>query len=210
MGTKAQLSPDGYEIHFATNHLGHAAVLHHLLPTLLATTRLPGADVRVISLTSLAFEFHPKEGIAFEELDRGSTFRRSLPGLGGWTRYGQSKLANILYASALAKRHPEILSVSLHPGVVETPIVETMGLVNRTLLYVAQWMQGNKVLTPEEGSWNTVWAACVAERSEVRNGGFYMPVGVDGWDSVLDQTARDEKLADQLWEWTLQALEKAR
>lgn len=153
MAQPPALSPQGYELQFATNHLGHACILSHFLPLLLSTAKLPSADVRVVTLTSLGYAFHPKSGVDFGALDSRSTFSGPLCDAGGgWLRYGQSKLANILYASALARRHPEILSVSVHPGVVKTPLVDTQGVANRVLIYVSQWVRGNRVLSVEEGS----------------------------------------------------------
>lgn len=49
MAQPPSLSVDGYEIQFATNHLGNSMVLQLLLPTLLKTSDLPGADVRVVT-----------------------------------------------------------------------------------------------------------------------------------------------------------------
>lgn len=133
------LSVDGYELQFATNHLGHAMLTKQLLPYLIKTTKAPGADVRVVTITSEGYEFHRmiKGGIAFDELQRGSTVSRTI--LGPWVRYGQSKLANILFASELARRHPNIMSVSVHPGVVKTPMLDGLSSFNRVLLsYVAK------------------------------------------------------------------------
>lgn len=52
MATPAGLSRDGYEIQFATNHLGHAMLIKQLLPVLLKTAERPGSDVRIVSVTS--------------------------------------------------------------------------------------------------------------------------------------------------------------
>ncbi|KAF2008393.1 short-chain dehydrogenase/ reductase-like protein [Aaosphaeria arxii CBS 175.79] len=197
------LSKDGYEIQFATNHLGHAMLLKHLLPTLLKTAKLPNGDVRVVSLTSLGFRYHPSAGIDFERLESGSSL--SYMGTGGWLRYGQSKLANILYASELARRYPQITSVSVHPGVVKTPLVNTQTWYNRMLIHASQFINGG-LMKPSQGAWNTVWAVAAAEKEDLRNGTFYLPVGFDGWDNTLDKAAKDEKLASQLWEWTEEVL----
>lgn len=127
---------------------------------------------------------------------------------GSWIRYGQSKLANILYASELARRYPSITSVSIHPGVVKTPLVYSQGWLNRWFIYVSQWIIGVKLLEPDQGAWNQVWAAAAAKKHELNNGEFYTPVGVNGWKSVLDSTARDPKLAAKLWTWTEGVLDK--
>lgn len=205
MAQPPSLSADGYEIQFATNHLGHSLVTKELLPTLLKTAQDPAADVRVIMLSSLGFRGHPLNGIDFEKLNSGSTMNSLF---GSWIRYGQSKLANILYASELARRYPSITSVSIHPGVVKTSLVYSQGWYTRWFIYVSQWVIGVQLLEPEQGAWNQVWAAAAAQKHELKNGGFYTPVGVDSWNSVLDRTARDPKLAAKLWTWTEEVLDK--
>ncbi|KAI4636976.1 hypothetical protein J4E93_010766 [Alternaria ventricosa] len=130
----AVLSTDGFEIQFATNHLGHAMLTRELMPILLKTAKEPGADVRVVSNTSAGYEFHRaiKGGISFDELDAGSTMSRMM--LGAWIRYGQSKLANILFATELARRHPELTSVAIHPGLVKTPMNTEMAGWSKTFV----------------------------------------------------------------------------
>jgi len=112
MAKPPQLSKDGYEIQFATNHLGHALLIKHLLPIMLGTVEKPGADVRIVLLTSTGWRGHPKGGINFAGLKTTQDFGA----FGPWIRYGQSKLANIVYAAELARRYPSIISISVHPG----------------------------------------------------------------------------------------------
>lgn len=201
------LSVDGYELQFATNHLGHAMLTKQLLPYLIKTTKAPGADVRVVTITSEGYEFHRmiKGGIAFDELQRGSTVSRTI--LGPWVRYGQSKLANILFASELARRHPNIMSVSVHPGVVKTPMLDGLSSFNRVFNDVACWMNGIIPVEPHQGAWNQLWCAAGAKRQDLVNGGFYKPVGVD-FTKRLAPLAKDEELAKRLWEWTDEILGK--
>lgn len=78
------LSKDGYEIQFATNHLGHAMVIRELLPVLLRTAEMPGSDVRIVCLTSTGWRGHPGAGIEFDHL---KTTQESWL-LGSWVRYG--------------------------------------------------------------------------------------------------------------------------
>lgn len=67
-------------------------------------------------MTSTGWRGTPPGGIVFDRLK--TTHEMSL--LGRWLRYGQSKLANLLYAREMARRHPSVLSFSITPGVVET------------------------------------------------------------------------------------------
>lgn len=62
------LSKDGYETHFSTNFLGHAMLIRELLPIMLKTAEIEGADVRIVLLSSLAWKYLPKEGIVFSQL----------------------------------------------------------------------------------------------------------------------------------------------
>ena len=189
------LTKDGYEIQFGTNHLGHALLIKLLLPTMLHTAEQPGADVRIVSNTSLGFKGHPKNGIDFPNLRT----TQETPLIGQWIRYGQSKLANILYASELARRYPQITSTSIHPGVINTGLVSDLGLANRALVWATTWW---KTVSVEEGAKNQLWVA-TAEKRKITNGGFYEPVGIPGGH---DQCSNDPKLAGELWEWTQKEL----
>lgn len=62
------VSVDGYETHFATNHLAHGMIIQQLLPTMLKTAELPGSDVRIVALTSLGWMLHPRGGILFDTI----------------------------------------------------------------------------------------------------------------------------------------------
>lgn len=131
MATPPALTADGYEIQFGTNHMGHALLIKHLLP-LLETTADGYGDARVVSLTSLGAGIIRDPGIDFGQfkttMDRGFGAQ--------WTRYGFSKLANILYSQQLAKRHPRITTASVHPGVIKTDLVGTLGFWERL---VSHW-----------------------------------------------------------------------
>ena len=190
------LTSDGYEIQFGTNHIGHALLIKLLLPTLQRTAAQPNADVRIVSNTSLGFKGHPASGIAFNDLRT----KQEYPVIGHWIRYGQSKLANILYAQELARRYPSITSTSVHPGVISTGLVTDLGFWNKALVYVTNV---GKMMTLEQGACNQLWAA-TADKEQVTNGGFYEPVGVPG---THDKLSNDEKLAGELWDWTQKELE---
>ncbi|KAF2703383.1 short-chain dehydrogenase/ reductase-like protein [Pleomassaria siparia CBS 279.74] len=204
MAQQTKLSADGYEIQFAVNHLGNAMVTTYLLPTMLATAKTSGSDVRIVNLTSLGYGLHPGDGILFDELDAHSVQNRFF--MGPWMRYGQSKLANILYAAELARRHPEVTAVSVHPGVVNTDLVYTQTFINRTFIRITNVFMGEKALEPEQGAWNPVWCAAAAKKEDLKNGGFYVPVGLESSDDLkkdkLAGGAESVALAKKLWEWT--------
>lgn len=192
----AGLTRDGYEVQFGTNHLGHAFLIKLLLPTLLYTTTLRDADVRIVIRTSLKFRFygHPK-GIVFEDLRTVQNMYFAGP----WYRYSQSKLANILYAAELARRYPAITSVSVIPG----PLAEEYGPMTYfpfTLLdYVAKFLgfDGTPGLVPNSPLWAAV---CRKEDGVLVNGELHGPAG---FSSLLhNPKSKSEELAAQLWEWT--------
>lgn len=68
MDSPPAVSEDGFEIRFAVNHLAHAMIIQRLLPTMLKTAEMPGSDVRLILLTSVGWQMHPKNGIEFDTL----------------------------------------------------------------------------------------------------------------------------------------------
>jgi protochlorophyllide reductase len=109
MAIPRQETQDGFEMQFGTNHLGHFALTGLLLPLLLAT---PGS--RVITTTSMARRFGR---INFNDLNRTQAYNR-------WEAYGQSKVANLLFAFELQKRlaaaGTQTISVAAHPGYANT------------------------------------------------------------------------------------------
>lgn len=164
---------------------------------------MPGS-VRIVNLSSAGEQFAPKpDGIKFDGLKMANA-----GGLGTWTRYGQSKLANILHARALAKRYPELTCVSVHPGAVQTELTRgPLASYGAWLSWPAKIIGYLFLKTVGEGAWNQTWAA-VAPVGEngVTSGTFYWPVGLANKDSAM---AKDEqgKLSEKLWEWTEKELE---
>ncbi|KAF2745808.1 retinol dehydrogenase 12 [Sporormia fimetaria CBS 119925] len=201
MATPYTLTSDGYEIQLGTNHMGHALLTKLLLPTMLSTAQLPGSDVRIVNVSSMGHYGAPSGGIIFSqpELEKYNT----------WRRYGVSKLANILYTKELARRYPEIMSTSVHPGVILTDLYASAR--KNFVLKLGLWVYALLVpilpghfRSPEGGALTQTWAATVG-RERLRNGEFYRPVGVVSRGSGY---ARDEGLAKKLWEWTEGELEK--
>ena len=98
----------GYELQFFTNHIGHFILVTGLIDKLTETGR-------VVMLSSSAHSMAPKGGIVFDNLsgDKGYT---------PWGQYGQSKLANLLFAKELSRRFAgtKRTANALHPGVIKT------------------------------------------------------------------------------------------
>ena len=100
------LTPEGWELQFATNHLGHFALALGLRDALAA-----GGDARIVSLSSRG---HLRSPVVFEDIDFGS--RPYDP----WLGYGQSKTANILFAVEATRRWAAdgITANAVHPGAI--------------------------------------------------------------------------------------------
>jgi len=100
---------DGFELQFGSNHLGHFALTGMLLPLLKNT---PGS--RVVTLSSIA---HRGASIDFNNLDGSNGYK-------AMKFYGQSKLANLLFAKELDNRFKQhgikTLSIACHPGISNT------------------------------------------------------------------------------------------
>ena len=98
----------GYEAQFFTNHIGHFILVTSLLESL-------KDQARVVVLSSSAHKTTPSDGIQLDNLSGDNGYRP-------WTAYGQSKLANLLFAKELAKRFEGTSRTanSIHPGVIRT------------------------------------------------------------------------------------------
>ncbi|KAJ6625856.1 hypothetical protein B0H10DRAFT_2310278, partial [Mycena sp. CBHHK59/15] len=164
---------DGYELHFGVNHVAHALFMKLLLPTLLRST-----DARIVILTSRAFQGPPSGGIQFDKL------RTTLSGIPArFLRYGQSKLANLVYTAEVARRYPQITSVSVHPGIANTDMFKSMRRIEQFIVYL---IERGQVKTPEDVALTQLWAATV-EKDKLVNGEYYEPVGVIGKRTELSK-----------------------
>jgi WW domain-containing oxidoreductase len=107
----------GYELQFFTNHIGHFMLVTGLLGSL-------APDGRVVALSSAAHQAAPAGGIAFDNLD-------GKKGYSPWTSYGQSKMANLLFAKELARRLKggKQTAFAVHPGVIRTSLSRNMSPV---------------------------------------------------------------------------------
>jgi NAD(P)-dependent dehydrogenase (short-subunit alcohol dehydrogenase family) len=180
---------DGFELQFGTNHLGHFALTAGLLEHMEGRE-----DARVVTLSSGA---HRIGKITFDNLQRQRHYNR-------WLAYGQSKLANLLFALELERRlraaGSTVKSLAAHPGYAATNLQSAAApVLDRLFMKLT-----NTVLaqSAEMGALPTLFAAT---EPELEGGTF---VGPDGFMEQRGHpqpvrpsgAARDEQVARRLWE----------
>lgn len=177
---------DGFELQLGTNHLGHFALVGQLLDRL--ATR-----ARVVAVSSVG---HKQGDIFFDDLH----FARKYDALAA---YGQSKLANLMFAYELQRRFAatggEAIALAAHPG-------GTRGTnINRGApgwFRAASWAVGGLFgQTVEEGASSILRAAC---DPEARGGDYYGPsgrLGLAGPPDRVESSARshDDEMQRRLW-----------
>ncbi len=164
------VTPDGFEIHFGVNHLGHFMLTRGLTPAL--------ADgARVVQVTSAA-HFNA-EGIDFDRV-RGKT--RSLL---GWKEYAVSKLANMLFTRELARRRPGLHTYGVHPGMTDTNIIPRF----------ARPFLRNRLFTAEQGADTVIWCSIAPEVGDETGRYYRRRESRSASDAALD-----DDLAVMLWE----------
>ncbi|MFE9848984.1 SDR family NAD(P)-dependent oxidoreductase [Streptomyces sp. NPDC005576] len=123
MYTPKLTTPDGFELQFGTNHLGHFALTGLLLDLLLP---VPGS--RVVTVSSTGHRI--RAAIHFDDLQ----WERSYSRVGA---YGQSKLANLMFTYELQRRlaaHGSTVAVAAHPGMSNTELARNSPAIVRAPL----------------------------------------------------------------------------
>lgn len=182
---------DGFERQLGTNHLGHFALTGLLLPAL----RQAEAG-RVVVVSSNA---HRIGRIDFDDLQGVSSYRR-------WARYGQSKLANLLFVHELDQRLragvDSVTVVAAHPGLANTNL--SSGFTGpagalRTVVRALEWRISQSAAAAALPSLRA------ATMPDVRGGEYYGPDGLgQGRGAPVlvsrSQAARDDAVAARLWQ----------
>jgi NAD(P)-dependent dehydrogenase (short-subunit alcohol dehydrogenase family) len=197
-----QLTKDGHELQFGTNHLAHFLLFQLLKQALLASST-PQFHSRVVNVSSSG---HRASGI--NETDNYN-FQKG--GYNPWAAYGQSKTANIYMANEIDRRYGSqgLHATSLHPGGINTDLKRYMdGKM------VEQYMQNpaltRKLKSPQQGAATTVLAA-VGKEWENKGGRYLVDCaeakkGEDDGDvealGCVSHTYDPEKEA-RLWEDSL-------
>ncbi|MGH3428796.1 MAG: SDR family NAD(P)-dependent oxidoreductase [Mycobacteriales bacterium] len=149
-----------WEAQFATNHLGHYALVNRLWPA------IAQGGGRVVTVSSVG---HHRSSIRWNDVQFEYHYDRFLA-------YGQAKTANVLFAAqldALAQRDG-VRAFAIHPGKIITPLQRHLSLADQM---AAGWLDetGNLIdptfKTPEQGAATEVWAATSPQLNGV--GGVY-------------------------------------
>jgi NAD(P)-dependent dehydrogenase (short-subunit alcohol dehydrogenase family) len=168
----------GYERQFFTNHIGH-----FLLVTGLVSELSP--EGRVVMVSSDAHRRAPSNGIEFDNLsgDRGYS---------AWGAYGQSKLANLLFARELSRRlpAPRQTANALHPGVIATNLSRHSPSLVRAALALASPLA---LKDAAQGAATQCYVA--TQPSLAANGEYFSDCNV----SRSSRLGRDLDLARDLW-----------
>lgn len=184
----------GWEAQFATNHLGHFALVNRLWPAI-----EPGG-ARVVSVSSRAHHF---AGMRWDDVH----WQR---GYDKWQAYGQAKTANVLFAVHLDRlgRDAGVRAFSLHPGGIMTPLQRH---IPQEEMIERGWIDEQGTVlnpagfkTPEQGAATQTWAATSSQLNGM--GGVYLedcdiaePAAGDDQSSGVRGWATDPEQAARLW-----------
>ncbi len=191
-----ELTKDGFERQFQSNHLGHFALTAGMFPY------LSRDGAKVINVASSAAYFAAL-GLDINNLNGERSYS-------GWPSYGQTKLANILFTNELQKRADAagldwLTTVSLHPGVVDTDLSryivgeekfqEMKDSDSFSIESLASKATSLFTLSPEQGANNQVFLAAGADGKLVK-GAYYDDMKVKDKLPFM----KDEDKAASLWE----------
>jgi len=202
MATPLAITADGYEAQLQTNYISHWLLTYHLTPLLLSTSKhTPKGSVRIVNVTSMGHAFAPKGGIAFDDMNQVGR------GAGPWTRYGMSKLANILHARELQRLYGsassssegrgEVWTAATHPGNVDTGLSRNSAFIGWLSPISAPVLKClGVVISPSEAAATPVFAAT---NPELESGSYLVPIAKVGKES---KEAKDAELGKKLWTWT--------
>jgi NAD(P)-dependent dehydrogenase (short-subunit alcohol dehydrogenase family) len=181
VGGQRGLSADGFELHFAVNHLGHFALTGLLLDRLTAS----GPGTRVVNVSSEAH--YNARGIDF------AAVRRRTATFAGAREYAVSKLCNVLFTQELARRLDRAVTTSyaLHPGVVASDIWRRVPRLARPFIT-------RRMLTTEQGAVTSVY--CATSPAVAGDSGLFY----DKCAVRPPSAAATPELAELLWKYSAQ------
>jgi len=184
---------DGFEMQFGTNHLGHFALTGLLLDTLLRT-----GGTRIVTVSSGA---HTMGHFNFDDLQREKSYSK-------WEAYGQSKLANLLFAYELQRKltaaGKDTISVAAHPGYANTNLQSAGPQMAGSWFQEKLMALANKLFAQSQaqGALPTLYAATAPD---VHGAEYFGPDGFNemrGYPTRVEsnEASHDEAVAQRLWQ----------
>ncbi|MGB9963726.1 oxidoreductase [Halobacterium hubeiense] len=184
---------DGFETQFGVNHLGHFALTGRLLDVLRRTS----GETRVVTQSSMA---HESGEIDFDDLQHEDDYDK-------WAAYGQSKLANLLFAYELDRRlraaNAAVASVACHPGFAATNLQYRGPEAEGSRLRLLAMKAANAAVaqSARAGAWPLLYAAT---HPSIDGGEYVGPGGLlnargHPEEQSSSERSRDEATARRLW-----------
>jgi NAD(P)-dependent dehydrogenase (short-subunit alcohol dehydrogenase family) len=210
MGTRLTLTADGFESAFGVNHLGHFVLVNQLLPVLHAPARVVVVSSGTHDPAALKLGPAPAWSNA-EALARG-TLAPSAAGdntfIAGQRRYSTSKLANIYFTYALARRLPDgVTANAFDPGMVMgtslgRSLPTPLRFVSRHVLPHLTWLLRRAVTphiysAPEAGA-ALAWLATAPELAGTTGQYFHGRTAIRSSDESYDTVRADDLWNDSL------------
>jgi len=160
MACPLRRSAEGFELQFATNHLGHFLLTLRLAPALLA-----GAPARVVAVSSGGHQISP---VVFDDIH----FERRA--YEPWSAYGQAKTANVLFAVELDRRLAGrgVRAFAVHPGMIPTELGRHLTRESIRQIRERASSGGEPPKSIPQGAATEVWAATAPELAG--QGGIYL------------------------------------
>ena len=187
---------NGVEQQFNTNHLGHFILVHNLLESVKRAEQ-----GRIVMLSSLAHKMAPSRGIDFDNLD-GSKYYND------WKFYGQSKLANLLTAVALAERLEDSNATAnaIHPGIIRTNLSRSMGGIQGLIFNnpITGWVTG-KLMGSKNHSSGGLHAVLCRHRP-LNSMMSAVSTFLTTTKSDPSRLGQDVELANRLWDYSCEAV----
>ncbi|TCD65451.1 hypothetical protein EIP91_002664 [Steccherinum ochraceum] len=187
------------------NHLSPFVFTMTLLPLMKQTVDLPNADVRIVNVASQAIGYL-KDTVRFR--NREDFNDEHVGSFSAMTRYGRSKLANILFIKALQRRldaeGSKVIAISLHPGTVQTDgnVRVAQSMQNAVARNVFTFMFKHLVTPVDKGAYTQVFASVapeVRQHAELYKGAYLAPPAVI---SKPTKPGESPELAEELWNTT--------
>ena len=183
-----QVTKDGFEATFATNHLAYFLLTDVLLAAL---KKAPAG--RIVNVASDA---HHRGSLAFDDLMGEKRYV-------GWKAYSTSKLANILFTSELARRlqGTSVTTNSLHPGVIASGFARN----NKGVIGVLAKLAAPFLMSSEDGAKTTVFLATDPAVAKV-SGEYFAKSKV----AKRSREARSAEIAKRLWDVSEELVARAK